>query len=219
MASAAIVDSSSRPYDIIVFGCTGNAGRGVTINLLKLAHLLEKSKEDRVLRIGLAGRSRDRVEQLLESVCRELEIVNPCSSLGSSKVDIRTSDSGGASSGKGLTVAIEIADSTDEISMLRMTQSTHVLIACAGPFGRYGEAVVKACVKTGTHYCDITGEVPWVNSMIRKYNAEAIQKGVTLCPFSGYDCLPAELGMYLVGKGLRDQGKDMSKLLVKRRVV
>ena len=38
-----------------------------------------------------------------------------------------------------------------------MAQQSKVVIATAGPFARYGTAVVDACVKTGADYCDCTG--------------------------------------------------------------
>ncbi|KAL3773980.1 hypothetical protein ACHAW5_000580 [Stephanodiscus triporus] len=54
--------------------------------------------------------------------------------------------------------------------MLDMARSTDVVVSCAGPYGRYGEASVKACVEGGAHYVDITGE----------YGAAAERAGVTL---------------------------------------
>ena len=72
-------------------------------------------------------------------------------------------------------MVIVIADTTDHESMLDMARSTDVVVSCAGPYGRYGEASVKACVEGGAHYVDITGE----------YGAAAERAGVTLCSFSG----------------------------------
>lgn len=43
-----------------------------------------------------------------------------------------------------------------------------------------GEGVLRACVEAGTDYCDITGEVPWVNKMKKKYGAAA-EKAVGYC--------------------------------------
>jgi len=81
-------------------------------------------------------------------------------------------------------------------------------VSCAGPFGRYGEAAVKACVEGGTHYLDIAGEQAFVERMINRYGNRAEKAGVLLAPFSGYDCLPSELGMWLVGKALEEEGAD-----------
>ncbi|KAL3816870.1 hypothetical protein ACHAXA_005148 [Cyclostephanos tholiformis] len=92
--------------------------------------------------------------------------------------------------------------------MLSMAKSSKVVVSCAGPFGRYGEASVKACVMGGAHYVDITGEVAFVERMIADYGEVATNAGITLCPFAGYDCVPAELGMWLVGKALEEDGND-----------
>jgi short subunit dehydrogenase-like uncharacterized protein len=47
-----------------------------------------------------------------------------------------------------------------------------------GPFALYGEAVIKACVEHKTDYADITGEVFWVQDMMRKYGEAARKNGV-----------------------------------------
>ena len=39
-----------------------------------------------------------------------------------------------------------------------MVEMTRVVINCVGPFGVYGEIVVRECASQGTHYVDITGE-------------------------------------------------------------
>jgi len=44
-----------------------------------------------------------------------------------------------------------------------MTAQTKVVISTVGPFMQYGEPLVAACVKQGTHYVDSTGETPFVN--------------------------------------------------------
>ena len=41
----------------------------------------------------------------------------------------------------------------------------------------------------------VTGEVPWVQNMARTYEDGAKKSGITLCSFSGYDCVPAEFAM------------------------
>lgn len=64
-----------------------------------------------------------------------------------------------------------------------------VVISTVGPFTKYGEVLVAACVRNGTDYCDITGESTWVADMIAKYGAEAKKNGeavsldlLVLCP-------------------------------------
>ena len=181
----AVPPAGKRPHDITVFGCTGNAGRAVAYQAIRSA---ATKKQSNVV-VALSGRNRDKVEKVLEGIRDEL-----LRSEGITAHDTK--------------VEIIIADASDEQSMLKLAKSTAILVSCAGPYGRYGEAAVKACVEGGAHYLDITGEVAWVERMISDYGSKAEEAGVTLCPFSGYDCVPAELGMWLVGKALEMEGND-----------
>jgi len=172
-----------RPFDVVVFGCTGNAGRATALQLLRHTPAELRS------RVALAGRNRQKVEQLMAGVCSELGL-SPSSE----------SDPG-----------IIVADASDAASMLEMTRATRVLISCAGPFGRYGESSVVACIESRTHYLDITGEVPWVNRMSNEHGAAAEKNRVVLLPFSGYDCIPAELCMQLASSALGQRGSNMEQ--------
>jgi len=50
------------------------------------------------------------------------------------------------------------ADVQDIKSVMRMTQTTSVVINWIGPYYISREVVVKSCVLTSTHYVDVTGE-------------------------------------------------------------
>ena len=133
------------------------------------------------LRIGLAGRNRSKLESTLQGLEQELTIENDRNLLD---------------------ITVVVADAQDPASMTAMATASRVIISCAGPFGRYGEACVKACIDHGAHYLDITGEVDWVTDMINKYDDTAKTAGVTLLPFAGYDCVPSELAMILTNNAL-----------------
>merc|ERR1719491_2327016 len=177
----------NRPCDITIFGCTGNAGRAVAYHVLRSAATSASAKKS--IRVGLAGRSRDKVEQTLDGIRAEI--------IAESKKDSSIDD---------VDVSMIVADATDPASMLSMAESSRVVVSCAGPYLRYGEAAVVACIEGKAHYVDITGEVAWVSRMINDYNSSAEKAGVALLPFSGYDCLPAELGMLLAGSALEEHG-------------
>lgn len=66
-----------------------------------------------------------------------------------------------------------------------------VLLNCAGPFINTYEPIVEACLATGTHYLDITGEVP-VFEAIAERDREAGQAGVCLLPGVGFDVVPTD---------------------------
>lgn len=175
--TTALPPPGDRRCDITVFGCTGNAGRSVAFHVVRSAAASSKP-----ISVGLAGRSRDRVEKVLSGIFSELEGVS------ADDVDVH----------------VLIADASDAPSMLSMAQSSRVVAACAGPYGRYGEAAVVACIEGRAHYLDITGEVPWVARMANEYGSAAEEAGVALLPFSGYDCVPAELGMAMAGAALEE---------------
>ena len=54
------------------------------------------------------------------------------------------------------------ADSHDPDLLDAMASKTRVVLNCAGPFVVHGPPVIEACIRAGTHYCDITGEGPFV---------------------------------------------------------
>jgi len=193
--AAAVAPAGDRPHDITVFGCTGNAGRAVAYHVIRsattLSILTSTSTPSAPLRVGLAGRDRTKVQDTLHGICTEL---------GISPGDDIVRD----------TVKIVVADASDMSTMTSMAKSSRVVVGCAGPYGRYGEATVRACVEGGAHYVDITGEVPWVSRMITDYDDQAKRAGVCLLPFSGYDCVPAELGMYLAGRALETSAASSS---------
>jgi short subunit dehydrogenase-like uncharacterized protein len=54
--------------------------------------------------------------------------------------------------------AIEIAQLNKE-DLVKLAQTTKVLISTVGPYHKYGTIAFEACAETGTHYVDCTGEV------------------------------------------------------------
>jgi len=88
-----------------------------------------------------------------------------------------------------------IADGLDEGAVGKLAARTRVVLSCAGPFSRYGHPLVAACVREGTHYADLTGELPWIHEITARHHAEASAKGVTLIPSSGFDSVPTDLGV------------------------
>lgn len=66
-----------------------------------------------------------------------------------------------------------------------------VVLHCAGPFLHTSRQMVDACLETGTHYLDITGELP-VYEAIAARDAEAKARGVMLLPGVGFDVVPTD---------------------------
>ncbi|AYU80191.1 Saccharopine dehydrogenase [Leishmania donovani] len=84
---------------------------------------------------------------------------------------------------------------------------TTCVISCMGPFTLVGMPVVDACVRNGTHYIDCTGETPFVRRAIAAYHETAAKKGVAIVPCCGFDCVPADLGNYVVH---REAGESLT---------
>lgn len=88
-----------------------------------------------------------------------------------------------------------IADSMDEAAMQGLCERTEVIVSTVGPYALYGELLVKACARTGTDYCDITGETHWVRQMIAKYAEDARVSGARIVNCCGFDSIPSDLGV------------------------
>lgn len=80
----------------------------------------------------MAGRNREKLEKERESLAKEFPA---------------TKDT-----------AILTGDAEDLESLQNIASQTKVLISTSGPFAKIGNKVVEACVVSGTHYCDITGQ-------------------------------------------------------------
>jgi short subunit dehydrogenase-like uncharacterized protein len=65
------------------------------------------------------------------------------------------------------------------------------VLNCAGPFVHTYEPMVEACLTTGTHYLDITGEME-VFERIAARDEQAEEVGVTLLPGVGFDVVPSD---------------------------
>lgn len=61
----------------------------------------------------------------------------------------------------------------------------------AGPFSATSKPMVDACIRTGTHYLDITGEVAVFEALAAR-DDEAKKAGVMLLPGVGFDVVPSD---------------------------
>ena len=111
-----------------------------------------------------------------------------------------------ASAGAGAEVLV--ADSGDAATLDALAARTAVVLNTAGPFARYGDPVVDACVRLRAHYVDITGETPWIRTLIDRYHGRASAEGTRIVPSCGFDSVPSDLGAYLVARHLQRSGGD-----------
>ncbi|MFD9702367.1 saccharopine dehydrogenase family protein [Lentzea sp. NPDC059081] len=66
-----------------------------------------------------------------------------------------------------------------------------VVVHCAGPFSQTSDAMVDACLKSRTHYLDITGEIDVFESVSLRH-IDARKAGVVLLPGAGFDVVPTD---------------------------
>jgi short subunit dehydrogenase-like uncharacterized protein len=100
-------------------------------------------------------------------------------------------------------VPIIEADAHDTRALQQLALQTRVVLSTAGPFALYGSELLAACVMHRTHYVDITGETPWVRTMIDDYHALAAQGGTRIVPGCGFDSVPSDLGAYVVAREMQ----------------
>jgi len=91
---------------------------------------------------------------------------------------------------------ILLADVSDQASLEALCDKTGAVISTVGPYALYGEPMVQACVRSGTDYCDLTGEVQWIRKMIERYEEEAKSSGARIVHCCGFDSIPSDLGVW-----------------------
>ena len=116
--------TDGRPYDVIVWGATGFTGS------LVAEYMMARYPPGGALRWAIAGRSRDKLDQLVMSLAPT-----------------------------GPAPDIVVANSHDPQAMHDLAGQAKVVLTTVGPYARYGSELVGACVSNGTHYCDLCGEV------------------------------------------------------------
>ncbi|KAI8977247.1 saccharopine dehydrogenase [Mycotypha africana] len=93
-----------------------------------------------------------------------------------------------------------IANTNQPDSLDAVLSQTRVVISTVGPFTLYGTPLVEACLRQKTHYVDITGESPWIKTIIDKYDQQAKDNQVMIVPSCGFDSVPSDLGAYMVSQ-------------------
>jgi short subunit dehydrogenase-like uncharacterized protein len=79
----------------------------------------------------------------------------------------------------------------DEAAMDSALKEVDFVIHCAGPFSITSQPMVGACLRTGTHYLDITGEIAVFESLAA-CGAAAKEAGIMVMPGVGFDVVPSD---------------------------
>jgi len=70
-------------------------------------------------------------------------------------------------------------------------RDVRAVLHAAGPFAHTAAAMVGACLRTGTHYLDISGEVAVFEALARR-DAEARRRRIMIMPGVGFDVVPSD---------------------------
>ncbi|MGD2043818.1 MAG: saccharopine dehydrogenase NADP-binding domain-containing protein, partial [Acidimicrobiia bacterium] len=95
-------------------------------------------------------------------------------------------------------VPIVTGDSHDVASLEALAARTKVVCSTVGPYAMYGSELVAACVRSGTHYCDLAAEPHWIRKMMDAHEAEAAQTGARIVHACGMDSIPSDVGVFFL---------------------
>ena len=104
-----------------------------------------------------------------------------------------------------------VADRGDPASLAAMAARTKVVLNLVGPYTLHGRPVIEACVSSGAHYMDLTGEIPFARQIIDAYDARAAEAGVKVVEVSGFEALPPDLGVARGRDGRERFGEELAE--------
>lgn len=70
----------------------------------------------------------------------------------------------------------------DVAELTKLFRGAKVVCNTVGPFIKFGQQTVEACLAAGTHYLDTTGEQDWMMSAQEKWGASFAGRGLLLSP-------------------------------------
>ena len=108
---------------------------------------------------------------------------------------------------KELNTTYHVFDLSDTAKLESALKETPLVLHAAGPFKNTAKQMIDACLKTQTHYIDITGEIV-VYEMAKKYNEAALKAGIMLMPGAGFDVVPTDC----IALFLKNQLPDATEL-------
>jgi short subunit dehydrogenase-like uncharacterized protein len=153
--------AATRELDVVLYGATGFAGK------LTAEYLARAAPDD--ARIGLAGRSREKLERVREE-------------LGARAADW----------------PVIVADSKDGAALAELAGRTTAVATTVGPYRSYGVGLVEACTAAGTHYADLTGETLFMCETIERFDAPAKASGARIVHTCGFDSIPSDIGVLVL---------------------
>lgn len=158
--------AGQRDLDIVLYGATGSVGR------LTAGYLARTG-----LRIGLAGRSGERLDGLRRALPDEA---------------------------RGWPLIV--TDTDEPHALNRLVARTRVMISTVGPYGAHGLPIVAACAAAGTDYVDLAAEVPFVRRSIDAHHEQSVESGARIVHSCGFDSIPSDLTVYALHRRVLADG-------------
>lgn len=94
-------------------------------------------------------------------------------------------------------------DLTDAARVDAALAGVRVVLHMAGPYSQSARPMVEACLRTGAHYLDITGETQVIEELARLDRA-ARERGVMIMPSVGFDVVPSDCLAAHVARNIPD---------------
>jgi len=88
-----------------------------------------------------------------------------------------------------------------------ITSKCKILLNCVGPYFKFGEPVIKSCIKTSCNYLDITGEPNFIKLCL-KYDEEAKKQKIVIINCCGFDSIPVDLGSFYTLQQFPENERD-----------
>ncbi len=158
--------AEQRDLDIVLYGATGS-----------VAKLTARYLPDSTLRVGLAGRSAQRLDDLRQALpdeARDWPLI--------------------------------VAETGEPEALNRLAARTRVMISAVGPYAAHGMPVVAACAAAGTDYVDLAAEVPFVRRSIDGHHEQAVESGARIVHSCGFDSVPSDLTVYALHQRVLTDG-------------
>lgn len=105
--------------------------------------------------------------------------------------------------GEKLDLEWQALDLHDAEALAASFEAFDLVLNCAGPFVRTARPVITACLKSRTHYLDITGEIE-VFRTAHERDADAREAGIALVPGTGFDVVPTDCLAMKLAEALPD---------------
>lgn len=175
-------EAKQKTYDLVLFGATGFTGALV-------GEYLARRRVDG-LRWALAGRDAKKL-----AAVRDRLAASDREARGAAVVDPALA-----------ALPLLTADSRDPLTLRALCEQARVVCTTVGPYSLYGKDLAAACAAEGCHYCDLTGEVPFMRHLIDEHHDTARRTGARIVPGCGFDSIPSDLGVFMMHQAAQERG-------------